>query len=50
MNLGDLALLIQLCKTYQQINDTQKRAFYEAYRMTEREILLLLSKKVELEK
>lgn len=50
MNLGDLAILIQLCKTYESMNETQKRIFYDAYKMTEREIQMLLSKKTELEK
>jgi hypothetical protein len=50
LNLGDLSVLIHLCKEYENTHDSHKKRFYEQYRMTEREIQMLFSKKKELER
>ena len=50
MNLGDLSILIILCKQYETLGESQKKRFHEQYMMTEREVQLLFSKKAELEK
>ena len=50
LSLGDLSILILLCKQYETMNDSKKKRFYEQYNMTEREIQGLFSKKAELEK
>lgn len=49
MNLGDLSPLILMYKKYEQMTDGKKRLFHERYQITEKEIQMLFSKKLELE-
>ena len=50
MSLGDLSPLISMYKSYEKMTETQKKRFHDQYQISEKEIQMLYSKKLELEK